>query len=49
MSHVHNPWTCPAHVSGCGCPDLPNSACNPYHVAGCCPDDIDVIPLAGAS
>lgn len=42
--HEHNAWTCPTHVGGCDCPDLPNSTCNPYHAAGNCPDDIEVMP-----
>jgi hypothetical protein len=42
--HVHNPFTCPAHVPGCGCPDLDGSLCNPYRVGGHCPDDLPVMP-----
>ena len=37
--HVHDPFRCPPHVAGCGCPDPENSLCNPYYVAGHCPDD----------
>lgn len=44
VPHAHNPWTCPAHAPGCGCPDLPGAACNPYHRPGDCPDDLDVMP-----
>jgi hypothetical protein len=44
MMHVHNPWTCPAHVPGCGCQDLDGSLCNPYRVPGRCPVDLSVMP-----
>jgi hypothetical protein len=47
-AHVHNPWTCPRHVEGCDCPDREGSLCNPYHVAGHCPDDLDVMPQSGS-
>ena len=43
-THVHDPFRCPAHVEGCDCPDLENWVCNPYHAAGHCPDDIQVMP-----
>lgn len=42
--HVHNRWSCPAHVEGCGCPVLEGTTCNPYHRAGYCPDDIERMP-----
>lgn len=45
MAHVHNPWLCPAHIEGCDCPDV-SYVCNPYRVAGYCPDDIDLMPVA---
>jgi hypothetical protein len=44
--HVHDPFRCPAHVGGCGCPDLEGWTCNPYHVAGHCPGDLAVMPGA---
>jgi len=44
MMHVHNPWTCPAHVPGCNCQDLDGSMCNPYRVPGRCPVDLSVMP-----
>ena len=43
-AHDHDAYRCPAHVDGCGCPDLDNWQCNPYYVAGHCPDAIDVMP-----
>lgn len=45
--HVHDPFRCPAHTEGCGCPDPAGSLCNPYRVAGHCPDDLDVMPRDG--
>jgi hypothetical protein len=42
--HVHDPFRCPAHAPGCDCPELEGCLCNPYHVAGHCPDDLDVMP-----
>lgn len=44
--HVHNPFLCPAHVDGCGCPSLDDWLCNPYMMLGFCPDDIAVMPGA---
>ena len=38
--HEHNQWLCPAHVSGCGCLAPGSTLCNPYRLAGYCPDDI---------
>lgn len=46
MSHVHDPFRCPAHVEGCDCPDPADSLCNPYRVAGYCPDDLEVMPAS---
>lgn len=37
--HAHNPFTCSPHVTGCDCPDPGNSLCNPYYVAGYCPEE----------
>jgi len=42
VPHAHSDWLCPAHVSGCGCQDLPGTVCNPYRESGFCPDDIDL-------
>ena len=42
--HVHDPFRCPAHAPGCDCPELEGCLCNPYHVAGHCPDELDVMP-----
>lgn len=42
--HIHDPYRCPAHVAACDCPDLASYVCNPYHVAGHCPGDIEVMP-----
>jgi hypothetical protein len=42
--HEHNPFLCPAHADGCGCPRLAGSLCNPYYAAGHCPGSIDVMP-----
>lgn len=42
--HVHDPFRCPVHVPGCDCADLDGYLCNPYHVAGHCPDDLLVMP-----
>lgn len=36
---MHDPYRCPAHVGDCGCPDRSGWLCNPYYVAGHCPDD----------
>jgi hypothetical protein len=43
-AHVHDPFQCPSHVEGCDCPDLENWRCNPYCVAGYCPDAIELMP-----
>ena len=42
--HVHNQWLCPAHAGGCDCRDPDSSLCNPYRMAGFCPDDLTVMP-----
>jgi hypothetical protein len=42
-NHIHNGYTCPAHVKECDCPDKVNSVCNPYHVPGFCPDNLTVM------
>jgi hypothetical protein len=42
--HIHDPFRCPAHARDCDCPDPENWVCNPYHAAGYCPDDIEVMP-----
>jgi hypothetical protein len=44
-AHVHDSFRCPAHVDGCGCPDLAAALCNPYYVAGFCPDAIERMPV----
>lgn len=41
--HVHEPFRCPAHVGGCDCPELPGRVCNPYHAAGYCPEELEVM------
>lgn len=43
-AHAHNEFRCPAHAPGCGCPEREDSRCNPYRVAGYCPDDLNVMP-----
>jgi hypothetical protein len=47
QAHVHDAFRCPAHVDFCGCPDLEGCLCNPYHVAGHCPDAIEMMPWSG--
>jgi hypothetical protein len=43
--HVHDSYMCPAHVGACNCPNIEEYLCNPYYVAGHCPDNIEVMPL----
>jgi hypothetical protein len=42
--HVHDPFRCPAHVPGCGCPDLEGYVCNPYCDLEYCPAGLEVMP-----
>lgn len=44
QQHAHDPFRCPAHCDGCDCPDLDAYLCNPYYIAGFCPDDLLVMP-----
>ena len=39
--HIHNNFTCPAHVADCDCEDLDTWVCNPYWNNDC-PDDLNV-------
>ena len=48
-SHAHDSFRCPAHVRGCRCPDLEGHLCNPYYVAGPCPDDLEIMPADAAT
>jgi hypothetical protein len=45
--HAHDAFRCPAHVDFCDCPDLESYLCNPYHVAGYCPDAVEMMPWSG--